>query len=463
MKIHLEQSQVQKQILAPILQQSIEVLLLPVADLHRAIEQELEVNPLLEINEERSRENDSLDFEETKQSFENLRNEIEFASHDYNFYANSDDNDDEFVENQPVKNIETLEENLLHELKISFSNPVKLRIGELIIGNINEDGYLTIRLDEIAKILSLEDLSLIEEVLSTIQHFEPIGIAARDLRECLLIQAKAKLNNEENLVCKIIKHHLDDLSKKKFANIAKHLKVTPDSIKSASRFIATLDPKPARNHRPIRSSIYIKPDIFIIKTDENTYHVQVNREGIPFLRINPIYKAMLEKSHLTDNEKDFIYEKMKNALQFIKSIQQRGQTVKRIAELILEKQRSFFEKEEEYLVPMTLKDIALYLNRNESTISRAISNKYMSTPKGLLPMKFFFSQAIKNGNNNSSVSNRFLKEEVKNLIQSENKSSPLSDQDIVKIFEEKGTQVARRTITKYRKTLKILPTYLRKQ
>ncbi len=463
MNTKLVTTQVQKPILAPAMQQSIAILMLPLLELQTAIDQELQDNPLLEIDEESQKEDDR-----ESQIDKEIREQIDRLIHSPDFHLYENRAEEEFPEDRNLKCVESLEESLLHQLRIEFSDPLHLKIGELIIGNINEDGYLTATLSEIAKMAETSDLDLLEKILRTIQHFEPNGIAARDLKECLLAQLTDNTIPHLSVICQIISYHLPELGQRKYNEIAKRVNIPIDLAKKIGEFIATLDPKPARNYRPIRSNIYIKPDIFIMNDKEIGYQVHVNDEDIPILRINSAYKNMLKQATLKATEKIFIREKLQNAIHFLKSIEQRGQTIKEIAKIILEKQKEFFEQGHSALVPMTLKDVAQKLQRNESTISRAIANKYIATPRGLYPMKFFFSHGIASsepsaGNGQQTVSNRSIQKEIKDLIDSEDKANPLSDQDIQNYFSTKGMKIARRTISKYRQILDILPSYLRKQ
>ncbi len=453
MAIKISTSQVQKTILAPVVQQSIEVLLLPLIDLNQLIEQELQNNPLLEIDEE-SQESQAKKLDEELRL--RIRRDEQLQTRHY------ESNDDETMEERPITREATLEDKLLDQLRFTLSDPLKLKIGEFIIGNIDEDGYLHASIEEIAKQLEVEDLALIEEVLKIIQEFEPKGVASRTLNECLLIQAKYKANGYTELVTRIVNEHLNDLGQKRYLEIARKLGVSVERVKEAACIICSLDPKPARNYRPIASNIYIKPDIIIRKDIDDNYQILMNNDGIPALQINPFYRKMLHKSNLSNVEKAYIHEKLKNALQFMKSLEQRGQTILEITKLILKKQTAFLEQGAAALVPMTLKDVAEEIDRNESTVSRAISNKYLDTPQGLLPMKFFFSQGLSD-NKEGNISNRSVKEEIKFLVQDENKRSPLSDQDIQNHFTRKGMTIARRTISKYRQKLQILPSHLRKQ
>lgn len=456
MKTRFSTVQVQKPILAPSMQQSIEVLLLPLMELNLAIEEELQNNPLLEIDEEAAKKenqiNDLVDFhmkrlKETPQ---------EQKDHDYTLNEDSGEKNEKYL----AHNI-SLEDHLLQQLRFEFTNPEELKIGEYIIGNLDPEGYLRFTLEEIAEALSINDINRIEQVLLRIQNFEPIGIASRNLKECLLNQAEHKFTENLKYIRVMIKHHLDKLGRKNYLDISRKIKVSVDQVKAMIKEIASLEPIPARKFRPLPSNLYVKPDIYIHKNDDGHYQVTINKDQIPPLRLNAKYQNMLKQPNRTKEEIEFIREKIKGALLFIKSIEQRHQTVKHIAEYIIKTQKEFFDEGHARLKPMILKNVAEAIDRNESTISRAIHLKYMDTPRGIFPLKFFFSQGLSN-DQQGETSSRSIKEEIKILVEEENKDRPLSDQAIQLYFENKGMRIARRTVNKYRKMLNILPSNMRK-
>jgi len=239
------------------------------------------------------------------------------------------------------------------------------------LGSLDEDGYLKTSCEEIAQCLGIDDLPRIEYILKIIQNFEPVGIASRSLKECLLSQVMIRSNGNCKLVKKIIEEHIEELGRKKYQNIARKLGTSLETVKNAAQIISLFEPKPARNYRPIKANLYIKPDIFITMDENEQYHIRINSDGNSPLRINTHYQRMLTRRNLTPEEKNFIHEKLKNALYFMKSIEQRGKTIKKITEFILDRQKEFFEKGHMHLAPMNLKDIAESIERNESTISRA--------------------------------------------------------------------------------------------
>jgi len=456
MKINTSLHQVQKQLLAPAMQQSIETLLLPLGELNTSIDQELQDNPLLEIDEEKQK---ILQEQQVNESLKIL----ELSGLTHNMPTREHLSDDETLEERPIKMEVSLEDELLQQLRMELSDPLEIRLGEFIIGSLDEDGYLRTTCQEIAKATDINDILRVEYILKIIQNFEPPGIASRNLKECLLSQVHLRCNGNGKLVTPIIENYLEELGRKKFQEMAKKLGVSVEAIREAAQIISLFEPKPARNYRPIAANLYIKPDVFIAKDENDQYQIRINRDGNPPLRINTHYQRLLQRKNLSHEERSFIREKLKNALYFIKSVAQRGQTIVRITEYILEKQKDFFENGHMSLVPLTLKDIAQTIDRNESTISRAVTNKYVDTPCGLFPLKFFFSQGIaENGNGSGAIASRGIKEEIKGLIESENKTSPLSDQTIQNYFKRKDVTIARRTISKYRNTLRILPSHLRK-
>jgi len=454
MKINTSLQQIQKQFLAPAMQQSIETLLLPLAELNASIDQELQNNPLLEIDEEK------LKIQREQQKTELLKI-LEFSGQMRNIPQREHFSDDEALEERPIKMEVSLESELLQQLRIELSDPLEIKLGEFIIGSLDEDGYLRTTCEEIAMATGIDDIVRVEYTLEIIQNFEPVGIASRNLKECLLSQIHFRCNGNSDLVTPMIENHLEELGRKKFREISKKLGVPIDDVKEAARIISLFEPKPARNYRPIKTNIYIKPDVFIVKDENDQYHIRINQDGNPPLRINAYYQKLLQRKNLRNEEISFIREKLKGALYFIKSVEQRGNTIVRITEYILEKQKGFFEHGHMSLVPMTLKDVAQTIDRNESTISRSVTNKFVDTPSGLLPLKFFFSQGIAE-NGSGVIASRSIKEEIKELIESEDKTSPLSDQTIQDHFKQKDVKIARRTISKYRHTLRILPSHLRK-
>ena len=465
MKILSEQTQTQRPLLSSYMQQGIEILLLPVMELNTLVNYELEQNPLLEVDENHavSSEGDIQIDDLVTRNIDRLKqsNESEY-SNDYSI-ADTDEDKTEFMISRPI----SLQDYLLRQLWFELSEPLHLRIGEFIIGNLDYAGYLKVSCAEIARILRLNGTEEVEKVLNIIHdNFDPPGIAARNLKECLIIQSKYKFNGKADLICRVIDGYLNELGSKNFDKIARKLKISPEQVKQIANDISMLNPKPANNYTDLPQNIFIMADITVLKNEIGEYEVIVNRGNVPYLKVSNIYKRMLKHKNITKQETQFIRDKLKRALLFIKSIEQRQHTLKQISEYIIKHQKSFFDNGYTEIKPMTLKDVAYSINRNESTISRAIHNKYMYTPHGLISIKTFFSQAISNKNqhaNDTTHCSRSIKEQIKILIRDENKNTPLSDQDIVNYFKEHNIYIARRTVAKYRNNLNILPAYLRKR
>lgn len=450
MKMRISTTQTQKQILAPVLQQSISILMLSLAELHTTIEQELQNNPMLEAEPEKD-----------------IPNIVNIVNSHNSFRQSSDSpnsaqfvNEDQEPNEIPIVQSKSLEDHLMSQLRIEIQDPLKRKIGELIIGNLDVDGYLTTPIDEIAWLAKTADLGLVENTLRIVQSFDPIGIASRNIQECLLNQIKVSNSVGRANAILIIEKHFENFFQKKFDKISKETDLTINAITEAARLIATLEPKPARDFQSAEQIVYVQPDVYVTKDIDGNLDIEVNRSDAPSIRINPLYMKLLKDPATTAEELKFIQEKLTNAVNFIKSIQQRGETLLKIARYIVDHQKEFFDGNTASLAPMSLKDIAEALSRNESTISRAIHNKYMQTPQGLYPLRFFFSQAVNDAN--KEVSAHTIKEEIKTLIDAEDKKHPLSDQDIIKHFEMKGLKMARRTVNKYRQALKIPPSHKRK-
>lgn len=451
MNMRISTSQTQKQVLAPVMQQSISILMLSLTELSTNIEQELQSNPMLETEPVSGSAKNS----EIQNTLLPFRNSADNSTHSQ--FINDDDEQPEI----PIAQSRSLEDHLMTQLRIEITEPDKQKIAELIIGNLDADGYLTTGIDEIAWLAKINDIELVEDVLQTVQLFDPVGIASRNIKECLLNQIQASNSEYRQCAADILTNHFDDFFQKRFESIAKKADLKTETIHEVAHFIATLEPKPARAFESGEQTVYIQPDVYVLKDEEGNFHIEVNKTDIPAIRINPLYMKLLKDPNTTDEDRKFIQDKLTNAVNFIKSIQQRGETLRKITRHIVDHQKVFFEGSTTALAPLALKDIAEALERNESTISRAIHNKYMQTPVGIFPLRFFFSQAVNAAN--KDVSSHSIKEEIKAIIDAEDKSKPLSDQDILEHFEAKGLKMARRTINKYRQELEIPPSHQRKQ
>ncbi|MDE2009675.1 MAG: RNA polymerase factor sigma-54 [Candidatus Omnitrophica bacterium] len=443
------QIQIQKLVLAPLMQQSAAILMLPQAEILMAIDQELQNNPLLEIEYD-PRDSNQL-------SADNLE-ELSYLSRTGASEGHGDD--EEHPEPLPIARAETLQEHLLNQLRIEISNPLGIAIGEFIIGNIDDDGFLKVSLEEIIAAVAGADMAMVKETLAVIQNFDPTGVACHDIQECLAIQLNACDSPLKHLAVLIVSDYFDCLACKKFLKIAKKLGISEDTARQAAELISSLEPKPARRFNPANSTVYICPDVSITKADDGQYKVEICSQTFPRLKINHTYQNLLNRPNLQESEKDFIKEKMANALNFIKSLQLRSSTIVEITQHILNHQKDFFELDDACLNPLKLKDVAQAIGRSESTVSRAINNKYVDTPRGIFSMKYFFCQAIACGPD-ETVSSHAVKEEIQRMIEEEDKARPLSDQDIQNRLKNKGFNLARRTLTKHRQSLKIPPSHQR--
>jgi RNA polymerase sigma-54 factor len=332
----------------------------------------------------------------------------------------------------------------------------------LIIGNVDDDGYLRISLDEIASTagVPVEDA---EKVLKLIQDFDPPGVAARDLKECLLIQVR-QLGLQGSLVEAILRDHLPELETKRYPVLAKRFGVSLEEVCQAAKVIEGLEPKPGRPFFTPTQQLVI-PDIFVVKTDEG-YQVVLSEDGLPRLRVSPYYHRLLSGNNdKRDATRTYIEERLRSALWVIKSIEQRNRTICRVAESVVKFQQDFFEKGVSHLKPLVLKQVAEDIGMHESTISRATTNKYLSCPHGLFELKYFFTNGIsKSGEEGGELSSSTVRELVRKMVAEENPKQPLTDQEIVaRLHQAYHIEIARRTIAKYRTELKLPPANKRKK
>ena len=458
----------QKLVMTPMLQQAIKLLPLARLELAQQIRQEITENPVLEEIIEEDELQDETDGEaeiaEPKENFEvtdekNKGEEHTLENPDMDWDTYFQDNIDrgssaENYTEQPT--IETthqkepsLQEHLLWQLNLSVDNDRMSFIGSCIIGNINADGYLNANINDIGEI-SHADESEVLTVLKIVQEFEPLGVGARSLQESLKIQAQAD-SNCTPLVLKLIENYLDRLEERYLAKVSSELNVRIESILEAIKKIKGYNPNPGQTFNSERID-YVVPDIFVVKTEKG-YDVTLNDDGIPRLRISPYYQSLLKNSAKGET-KDYLEEKHKSALWFLKSIDQRRQTIHKVGKSIIKLQKEFLDHGLSYLKPMILKDVAKDIEMHESTVSRITTNKYIDTPQGVFELKFFFHSGIKSymGNNMSSIR---VKNIIKEIIATEDEKKPLTDDEMVKTLTHKNVKIARRTVTKYRKELNI--------
>ncbi|HWN70477.1 MAG TPA: RNA polymerase factor sigma-54 [Haliangium sp.] len=351
---------------------------------------------------------------------------------------------------------ESLSEHLMWQLKMTDLDQQRMEVGAMIIGNIDPSGYLKEPpLDDIAVEAGIS-LDMAEEVLMRIQGFDPVGVGARNLAECLLIQAM-HFGQDDDLVVKIIKSHLPNLERKNYQAIARDLKQPVEEVYEAAKVIMEFDPRPGRQYSS-EEPHYITPDVYIHKVGDR-YFVVPNDDGLPKLKISSFYRSALSG---VGNAKDYIQDKLRSAQWLIRSIQQRQRTIIKVAESILKFQRDFFDKGIAHLRPLILRDVAEDIGMHESTISRVTTNKYVHTPQGIFELKFFFNSGITR-TDGDDLASQAVKSKIKQIIGGEDARRPMSDQKIAAILKEGGIEIARRTVAKYREQMGILSSSKRKQ
>jgi len=459
----------QQLVMTPQLQQAIKLLQLSRLELQDVVRQELEENPLLdEVPEaEETKEVEQLElsekepepevsvteFQEVTAGAETREMDWESYLDGYNYSAGEQYYDDEerpSFENLLTKK-STLSDHLMWQLSLTRLSDEEMRVGTEIIGNIDEDGYFRASLAEVATVCGTNE-SAVETVLRRVQEFDPPGVAARDLGECLLLQVKA-LGIGGSLVESLLTHHLKDLEARKYKQAARALGVDVNDVLTATRIIAGLDPKPGRMFGQDDVQ-YISADIFVYKIGEE-YVVMLNDEGLPNLRINPLYYSE-GKAGLNADAKaeEYINDKMRSALWLIKSIQQRQRTVYKVAKSLVKFQRDFLDRGIEHLRPLVLRDIAEDIGMHESTISRVTTNKYMQTPQGLYELKYFFNSGIST-NEGDFIASESVKNKIREIVDAEDQRKPYSDQRLAELLAAHNINIARRTVTKYREMLRI--------
>ena len=458
-------------VLAPQLRQSLELLQVPMLELRTLVQQELEQNPTLE---ERPVDNEQIEVQEPE--LEPKDEAVKDFGEEYEMLAQLDDDWREYFRQtatrtgvskdeeerrkhlmDSIQQAESLQEHLLRQLALTGLSDEETQLGELIIGNINEDGYLAITLEELA-ITTGAAREQLQRVLDVIREFDPIGVGARDLKDCLLFQIERE-GKGDTPAADVVRDHLDALAAHKYAQIAKALKSSVEEVQRIAEYIATLEPRPGRRFASDTAS-YVVPEVVVQKVD-GKYIISLNDEQIPHLRISKQYRQLMESGDATPDVRRYVQEKIRNGAFLIKSIHQRQQTIRNIAEQIVKVQKAFMEHGVKHLRPLTMSQVADVLGIHETTVSRAVSGKYMQTPQGIYEMKYFFTSGYKTATG-ETVSNKSVKERIAELIAGENPSAPLSDQAITNRLKEEGLAVARRTVAKYREELKILPSHMRK-
>jgi RNA polymerase sigma-54 factor len=454
---------VQKLILTPSLQQAIKLLPMSTLELKDLLNQEMVENPMLEeIPSEDTQVAEAQTTEEKPEEKPEPQRPDTWDDADYQYFFGEYLDDgyrprapQEVKELPPIENTlsstSSLADHLSWQLSLLTDDPDTRDIGEAIIGNLDDDGYLVASLDELAA-MGPWPVDEVERVLRMVQGFDPIGVAARDLQESLLLQLR-HLGLDNSPAERIVTEHLRALQNHQIPEISRKLGMAIEELKTHIEIIRHLDPKPGSRFNPAQSQ-YVTPDVFVEKVDDE-YVVWLNEDGLPQMRISPTYRRLLDKDADHGEEtRAYVRDKFNAARWLIKSVQQRQNTIYKVARSIVNFQREFLDHGIEHLRPLVLRDVANDIGMHESTVSRVVTNKYMHTPQGVFEMKYFFHSGI-SSSYGESVSSVTIKQRIKKIIESEDPRKPLSDSKIVSILQREGLVLARRTIAKYREELKI--------
>jgi RNA polymerase sigma-54 factor len=463
----------QQLVMTPQLQMAIKLLQLSRLELQDTIQQELVENPALEevtdsSPEETPEEPEASKNDETPSKEVTVEETIneEFDWQNYLDEYNSTGRTKFEIEAREAPQYETfiaqkesLSEHLLWQLLMTLPSPEEEMVGSTIIGNVNQDGYLKLSTEEIA---TLTDTSpdTVQNVLSLMQTFDPIGVCARDLAECLLIQAK-HYDLISPVVSEVIRNHLGNLENKNYKAVSKALKISIQDVVAVVNIIRRLEPRPGLQYSSEEPQ-YITPDIYVYKLEEE-YVIMLNDDGMPKLRVNSFYKSAVSNGkEIKGATKDYLQEKLRSAAWLIRSIHQRQKTIYRVMESIVKFQREFFDKGISYLKPMVLRDVAQDIGMHESTISRVTTNKYAYTPQGIFELKYFFNSSISRVHG-EAIASASVMEKIRQIIGNENPKKPYSDSKIADMLSQANIDIARRTVAKYREMMRVLPSNKRKQ
>ena len=461
LSLHLSQ----RLAMTPSLLQKIELLTLSRLELSELLTQELTENPILE--EEVTSEGEPA--EKTQKAEKDAEQEEEsYEEFDYEYffgeYLNPEPSRREWESDGDQPSFElflahpsSLNDHLNWQLNLCEVPEEVYDIAYYIIGNINEDGYLTTSLGEIAETLEAP-VKKVEEALKVVQGMDPVGVGCRDLQECLLLQIRAA-GLEGLLAERLVKNYLSLLQMKKFKEVAKELQCELEDISQALETIRTFSPRPGQKYNS-QKPVYIQPDVYIYKVGDD-YQIGVNDDGLPRLRLNRTYRRLLKEDNVAKEAKSYIRERFRSAMELLKSIDQRQQTIYRVCTVIMNRQRDFLDRGLMHLKPMLIKDVAEELGVHSSTISRVVANKYAHTPQGMMELRKFFTVGVESARG-ENVSVVHVKQKIRKIIEGEHSRKPLSDQKICKLLNQEGIQITRRTVAKYRDQLNILGSRERK-
>jgi RNA polymerase sigma-54 factor len=480
--MRLSLRQTQRVVMTPLLQQAIQLLQLSTLELEQVVRKELEENPLLEeLPEETqdvdadaqapsepgapemeappapvepvSKETSSVDGERADELPFDLTSAV-FDEPEERTPVSTEEREDLPFENLGRTGT-SLDEHLNEQLRWATDDPRTVAIGEAIIGNIDDDGYLRAEVDEIALGMGATVLE-VEQALRLVQGFDPTGVAARSVLECLLLQLTAD-SEPDPVSVEIVEKHFEDLERRRYTEIARALKLPLDRVMESVEEIQGLEPKPGRRFA-VSDQRYIAPDVSIHKVGED-YVVVLNEEGIPRLRVNALYRSLLRRS---DSEaKQYVEQKLRSAVWLIKSVEQRQRTLRKVTQSLVKFQRDFLDRGVAHLRPLALRDVGEDIGMHESTISRVTTNKYVETPQGLFELKYFFHSGIAS-DSGEMVSSVSIKKKIRDMVAAEDSGKPLSDQEIAQVLRGQGLNIARRTVAKYREELGIMPSHQRR-
>ena len=494
--LQLSQRLSQSLVLAPQLQQSLALLQAPSLELKALVEQELQQNPVLEEISEQEMDlrekspgsddaempeapgyaeppenvqadaaaerlaNDPVDdfqaeFEKLVQMDQDWRDHFS-QTNTVSRSSAEDEEKREFMFNSLTVEA-SLAQHLMEQVRDTDLSDEDRAIAELLIGSVDDYGFLMATVEELAASTNLP-VEKFSEVLKVIQSFEPVGVGARDLRECLMLQLE-RAGKQESIEYRIIRDHMEALGKRKIPEIARGIGQSVDDVQEALARIGRLEPRPGRAFLPVIEQ-YVAPEVFVVKNGED-FIVTTNDEQIPHLRISNVYKDLMSAGENNAEVKNYIREKIRAGKFLIKSLHQRQTTICNIGKEIVKRQREFMEKGVAHLKPMTMSQVADVVGVHETTVSRAVSGKYIETPQGVFEMKYFFTAGLQNAHG-ADVSNTSVKDMIAEIFKAEDTAKPLSDQEVVKMLTAKGLNIARRTVAKYRDELGILPSNLRR-
>ena len=442
--------QTQKLSMTPELIQAIQILQFNNQELVDYVQNELLENPVLEAEKE---------YDTQEVDIREKIREADYEEESFKQWEYSPDEDDDYTYEQYVSEEDTLTDYLFMQLQFSNLKGKHAAIGKYIIEAVDDNGYLTASVEEIAQAVDAE-IEDVEDTLNFIQTFDPAGIAARNLRECLIIQLASKglLTDEIEY---IIENMLEDLADNKIAHIAKTLNMKNQEVQQIADLIKTLEPKPGRLFSSGETTRYVIPDIFVEKINDEVV-VTNNDTSVPKLMVSSYYNKLSAEADKDEELNKYLNDRFNAAVWLIKSIEQRKQTIYNVASAVVKYQQDFFDKGEKYLKTLTLKQIAEEVGVHESTVSRSINGKYMQSPRGVFELKYFFSSGV-SGGDGAGVSSNSVKSIIKEIINGEDPRKPYSDQDMVEILKEKGIDISRRTVAKYREGMNILSSSKRRR